>query len=517
MNEPNEGDVVMDMVKIRDAVVSVWDKTGLEELADAFKRHGIKVISTGNTAKRLRELGVAVREVSEYTASPEILSGRVKTLHPKLHAGILFRRDNKQDRRQLRRIGGSPIDLVVVNLYPFKEAYLSGERDLVEFIDIGGPTMLRAAAKNYEWVTTLPSPSLYKGFIRELDRNKGAVSLSFRRKMAGEVFSITSRYDTWISNVLFNGGFELSQEAMLGLELKQQLRYGENPHQKAGLYLPFGSRPVFRQLQGKELSYNNIMDLSAAWSMCSAFLPQTCAVVVKHANPCGLAIAKDAATAYRKAYNADPLSSFGGIIGINKTVDARCAREIVKSGFRECVIAPRFEKQAQQILGVKKNLRLVEVRQHRPALQIRQVFNGFLVQEPDLFFEKEEDLRLVSKKAPTKTQLRDLLFAFRVVRFVKSNAIVIARQQALVGIGAGQMSRVGAVKIALEQAGEEARGAVLASDAFFPKTDNIELAARYGIKAIVQPSGSKADPDVISACNDFGIALLFAPKRHFLH
>ncbi len=511
------GGVEMDMVRIKNAVVSVWDKTGLEELADAFRRYGIGVISTGKTAKKLKELGVKVREVSEYTASPEILSGRVKTLHPRLHAGILFRRDNKEDRKELHRIGGAPIDLVVVNLYPFKNAYLSGEKDLIEYIDIGGPTMLRAAAKNYKWVATLPDPSFYGRFLRELEKNKGAVSLSFRKRMAGEVFSITSKYDTWISNALFGSDFELSEESVIGLELKQQLRYGENPHQRAGFYLPFGSRSVFRQLQGKDLSYNNIMDLSAAWSMCSAFLPQTCAVVVKHANPCGLAIAKDVATAYKKAYNADPLSSFGGIIGINKTVDGRCAKEIVKSGFRECVIAPNFEKRALEILSEKKNLRVVEVKRHRPEFQIRQVFNGFLIQEPDLFFEKEEDLRVVSKKAPTRAQLRDLMFAFRVVRFVKSNAIVVARQQVVVGIGAGQMSRVGAVKIALDQAGDKGKGAVLASDAFFPKTDNIELAAKRGIKAIIQPSGSKADPEVISACDKFGIALLFAPTRHFLH
>ena len=506
-----------DLVKISRALVSVWDKRGLEHLADTFRTYDVEVISTGNTARRLRELGVKVSDVSQITSSPEILSGRVKTLHPIIHAGLLARRDNTNDAEDLQRVGANTIDLVVVNLYPFRKAFKVGEKDLVEFIDIGGPTMLRAGAKNFRWVTVVSEVSDYQALRRELDRHDGATSLSFRKRMAGKVFRLTARYDLWIAQAMFGDRLSLEEEPALGLEASLDLRYGENPHQSARFYVPFGERPVFEKLQGKELSYNNIMDLSSAWEIVRFFSPQICATVVKHGNPCGLAIGDSPAKAYRRAYAGDPLSSFGGIVGVNTVIDEECAKEIVKSGFRECVIAPKFTKGALEWFRQKKNLRVVRVKRFAPGLHIRPAFNGFLLQERDTLKETIEDLEVVSKRRPTKAQMQDLLFAFWAVRFVHSNAIVVAKRGQVLGVGAGQMSRVDAVRIALEKAGEKAKGAVLASDAFFPKTDNVDLCAEAGIKAIVQPAGSKADPEVIEACNRYGIALVFTRSRHFLH
>ncbi len=507
------------LIKIRRALVSVWDKRGLEDLAAVFKDYNIEVISTGKTAKQLSQFGVVVKEVSDYTGSPEILAGRVKTLHPKIYAGLLYRRNLKEDISDLKSISAFPIDLVIVNLYPFKEAYQDKKVNLVEFIDIGGPTLLRAAAKNYRWVTVISDRQDYTAFIKQIKKYKGSTTLAFRRKMAGRAFFLTSVYDAWISAGMFktHRAFSFEQELSFAMYRGLSLRYGENPHQRAGFYLPVGNKMVFSQLWGKQLSYNNIMDLSSAWEMVNFFSPEICAVVVKHSNPCGLALGKDGRSAYRRAYKADEISSFGGIIGINTEVDQDCAKEIINSGFRECVIAPCFTKEALDILKQKKNLRIVKIRNYKPGFSMKRAFNGFLLQENDWFKEKEIDLKIVSKKKPTKAQLKDLLFAFGVVRFVKSNAIVVAKSLQVIGVGAGQMSRVEAVDIALRKARDKAKGAVLASDAFFPKTDNIELCAKAGIKAIIQPSGSKADPDVIKACDKFGISLIFAPNRHFSH
>ena len=505
------------LVKIKRALVSVWDKTGLDELSEVFRDYGIEVISTGKTARVLRDLGVEVKDVSDWTGSPEILSGRVKTLHPKVHAGILFRRKYPQDQEDLQRIGALPIDLIVVNLYPFPEACRSGEKELVEFIDIGGPTLLRAGAKNFSWVTVISSPEDYPLLIKELRANQGKVSLRFRKRMAGKVFSLTAKYDLWIAQSLFKEKVQFGDEMAFGLYKALDLRYGENPHQLGGFYLPFGQELKFEKIQGKELSYNNLMDLSSAWEMVDWFSPQVCAVVVKHSNPCGLALGKDPAHAYRRAYQADPLSSFGGIIGINAEVDRSCAKEILKSGFRECVIAPSFSQDALKEFSKKPNVRIMKIKKYSPSLPIRAVFNGYLLQEKDRLRLKESDLQVVSKKRPTKSQIRDLIFAFEVVRFVKSNAIVVAKGGQVLGVGAGQMSRVESVEIALRKSGEKARGAVLASDAFFPKTDNVELCAKAGIKAIIQPGGSKADPQVIETADRYGIVLVFTSHRHFLH
>ncbi len=505
------------LVKIKRALVSVWDKRGLEVLAEAFKRYEIEVISTGKTAQVLRNLGVGVVEISDWTGSPEILSGRVKTLHPKVHAGILFRRDDPQHERDLERIGALPIDLIVVNLYPFAQAYKDKRAELVEFIDIGGPTLLRAGAKNFAWITVVSSSEDYPGLVREMQVYNGSTTLAFRKRMAGKVFSLTAIYDLWISQAMFGKGIDLSEQTALGLEQALSLRYGENPHQSAGFYLPFGRRIPFEKLQGKDLSYNNLMDLSSAWDMVSWFSPQVCAVVVKHGNPCALALGKTPSQAYRRAYQADPISSFGGIIGINTEVDLDCAREIVKSGFRECVIAPKYTKEALEVLAKKVNLRVLRIRNYRPSLPIRSVFNGYLLQERDTLRLREEDLKVMTKKRPTKSQIKDLMFAFDVVRFVRSNAIVVAKSGQVLGVGAGQMSRVEAVEIALKKAGRKARGAVLASDAFFPKTDNVQLCAKAGIKAIIQPGGSKADPEVIETANKYGIPMVFTSQRHFLH
>ncbi len=506
------------LVQIRRALVSVWDKTGLEELSNLFREYEIEVISTGKTAQVLKKLGVKVIDVSEWTGSPEILSGRVKTLHPKVHAGILYRRDNSVDQEELEKIASSPIDLIVVNLYPFPAAYRSGEKDLVEFIDIGGPTLLRAGAKNFLWVTVVSSPEDYPSLVEEIRRNNGRTTLKFRKQMARKVFSLTARYDLWISQVLFGDTPGLMEDEIgLGFYRALRLRYGENPHQKGNFYLPFGEEIRFEQIQGKELSYNNLVDLSSAWEMVSWFSPRICAVVVKHGNPCGLALGEDPSQAYRRSYQADPLSSFGGIIGINTKVDEKCAKEILRSGFRECVIAPEFSREAISIFSNKPNLRVVKIKKYKPSLPIRAVFNGYLIQEKDKLRLKESDLKLVTKKRPTKSQIEDLIFAFEVVRFVKSNAIVVAKGGRVLGVGAGQMSRVEAVEIALKKAGEKAKGAVLASDAFFPKTDNIELCARAGIKAIIQPGGSKADQEVIRTADNYKIAMVFTGHRHFLH
>ncbi len=506
------------MGKIKTALISLWDKENIELLANVLMENKIRVISTGKTAKRLREFGLNVQDVSGYTGSAEILSGRVKTLHPKVHAGLLFRRDNPSDIETLNAIGALPIDLVVVNLYPFGAAFEQGKRgnDLLEFIDIGGPTMLRAAAKNYPWVTVVSNVSDYSVLEKELRRNNGRTSLAFRKKMAAKAFALTGRYDAMISNALVKGKETLSDDILFYLLEQQPLRYGENPHQNARFYMPFGEKNAFKLLGGKELSYNNIMDMSSAYEM-AVWFKRPAAVVVKHSNPCGLALDKSLDKAYIKAYKADALSAFGGIIAFNGKVDGIVAKAVIESGFRELVIAPDFDKAAIEILKRKKNLRIVKARPKFAKVLLRRAFNGYLAQDADTQKRSPDKFKAVTKKKPTKRQLADLSFAWDVARFVKSNAIVLAKSGVTSGIGAGQMSRVDAVELAIKKAGPRAEGSVLASDGFFPKVDNIEFAGRAGIKAIVQPGGSKADADVIAKCDELGIAMVFTGMRHFRH
>ncbi len=508
----------MIVVRIKTALVSLWDKSDIDFLSRILKKYKIKAISTGRTAKMLKDNSVDVQEVASYTGAEEILSGRVKTLHPKVHAGLLFRRSNKDDLATINRIGALPIDLVVVNLYPFQQACEQGVKgdELLEFIDIGGPTMIRAGAKNYPWVTVISDVKDYSALESELKENNGATSLSFRKTMAAKAFALTSIYDSMICVKLGFGQKQLGDNLLFSFHNALPLRYGENPHQKAAFYMPFGEKVPFKLLGGKELSYNNIMDMASAYEM-ALWFKEPCAVVVKHSNPCGLAIDKTLKRAYEKAYKADSLSAFGGIIALNGNVDRDLAGSIVKSGFRELVIAPKFDKQAVDILKQKKNLRIVKASKVMAGFLIKQAFDGVLAQTKDVKRETMADFKCITKKKPTKSQMRDLEFAWNVVRFVKSNAIVLAKSNITVGIGAGQMSRVDAVELAIKKAGSRAKGSVLASDAFFPKVDNIEFAAKAGIKAIIQPGGSKADKDVIERCNDLGLAMVLTGTRHFRH
>lgn len=519
------------MTKIRRALISVYDKTGLAPFAKALDGMGIEIISTGGTAELLRKEGVAVKDVSEVTKFPEMLSGRVKTLHPALHAGLLALRDDSKHLSTLAEHNIKPIDLVVVNLYPFWDAVKNkaDEREIIEMIDIGGPSMLRSAAKNFRFVASVSDPADYARVLEELKKNDKVLSDATRRALAAKVFQLTSYYDGLILSYFSNGGLKTEAhfpEALkLDFEKTGQLRYGENPHQAAALYREKGCLDGVlgaRKLHGKELSFNNILDLDAAWEIVRAFPPlagkHACAII-KHTNPCGFALGKDARDAFKKAYACDPLSAFGGIIGFNGVVDAKTARAILKSGFMECVIAESFDKEALETLGEKKNLRLLTAScsKNAPSRDFKKVTGGLLLQDADTKEVSASDLKSVTKIAPAKGERADLLFAFKVCRFVKSNAIVIAKGAATLGLGMGQTSRVDSCETALRKAGKRAKGAVLASDGFFPKPDSITLAKKYGIRAIIQPGGSIQDEAVIAAADKAGIRMVFTGVRHFRH
>lgn len=514
--------------KIKCALVSVSDKTGLVPLVSVLSASGIKIISTGGTARVLREAGVPVTGVEEVTGFPEILDGRVKTLHPKIHAGILARSDHKPHLRQLYEHGIEPIDLVVVNLYPFTET-ISRERvtlaAAIENIDIGGPTMLRAAAKNYQSVAVIVNPARYESLVSEI-REKGGFSEDTRFRLAAEAFAHTAHYDGAISNYLsaFSEKEKSTFPAYLNRNYKkvQDLRYGENPQQKAAFYseadLRAGTVAAAEQLQGKPLSFNNINDLNAAWEAVAEFI-EPAVVALKHTNPCGVGTATSIAEAYDKAYHADPVSIFGGVVAANAEIDAETARHLVKI-FLEVVAAPSFNEEARLILAAKKNLRLLTIPLNTSKRELhdhKKVSGGLLVQELDTGLIQEKDWRVVTERKPVKEELNDLAFALKVVKHVKSNAIVIAKDGQTLGIGAGQMNRVGAVRIAVEQAGAAAGGSVLASDAFFPFKDAAELAAAAGVTAIVQPGGSLRDQESITFCNEQGLAMLFTGRRYFKH
>ena len=518
------------------ALLSVFDKTGIVEFARRLAALKIEILSTGGTAKLLRDEGVTVKDVSELTGWPEMLGGRVKTLHPKVHGGLLYRRNHADDQKQAKEHGIAAIDLVVVNLYPFEataaKGYLTAE-ELIENIDIGGPTMLRSAAKNFESVTVVTDPADYNRVAQELEA-KGETTLPLRVELARKVFATTSRYDGLIATELERlavtaQGMEVSARAILpervhvSLRKQQELRYGENPHQAAALYIPAGRAPeglaAAKQLQGKELSYNNYVDLEAARSLVAEF-ERPAAVIIKHNNPCGAAQQSSLLDAYLKAYACDPISAFGGVLAFNHIVDAVTA-EAVSRLFVECIVAPGFADEARDIFAAKKNLRLLVLPQggldHDKELQLKRILGGVLVQQPDLGTLKGKELRVVTKREPSEAELADLRFAWKVCKHVKSNAIVFVRDGATVGVGAGQMSRVDSVKLAVMKAQNSLQGTVVASDAFFPFPDGVEEAAKAGATAVIQPGGSVKDPEVIAAADRLGMAMVFTSMRHFLH
>ena len=518
------------------ALLSVFDKTGIAEFARRLSALNIEILSTGGTAKLLREQGLTVKDVSEFTGWPEMLGGRVKTLHPKVHGGLLYRRNHADDRKQAREHGIAPIDLVVVNLYPFEataaKGYLTAE-ELIENIDIGGPTMLRSAAKNFESVTVVTDPADYGRVAQELEEKRDT-TLPLRVELARKVFAATSRYDGLIATELERLGvtgqaMEVNARAILpervhvSLRKQKELRYGENPHQWAALYVPAGRAPeglaAAKQLQGKELSYNNYVDLEAARSLVAEF-ERPAAVIIKHNNPCGAAQQSSLLDAYTKAHACDPLSAFGGVLAFNHIVDAVTA-EAVSRLFVECIVAPGFADEAKDIFAAKKNLRLLELPQggldHDKELQLKRILGGVLVQQPDLGSLKGKELRVVTKREPSEAELADLRFAWKICKHVKSNAIVFAKEGATLGVGAGQMSRVDSVKLAVVKAQQSLQGSAVASDAFFPFPDGVEEAAKAGATAVIQPGGSVKDPDVIATADRLGLAMVFTSMRHFLH
>jgi phosphoribosylaminoimidazolecarboxamide formyltransferase / IMP cyclohydrolase len=510
---------------VKRALLSVSNKEGIVSLAKQLVELGVEIISTGGTKKTLEEAGVPVIGISEVTGFPEILDGRVKTLHPMIHGGLLAIRDNERHQNELREHHITPIDLVVVNLYPFQQTIAKSNvtfAEAIENIDIGGPTMLRAAAKNHQYVTVVVDPADYDTVVQEL-KEHGDVSAETKLKLAAKVFRHTAAYDAMIAEYLTNKtGEEYPESLTITFEKKQALRYGENPHQTAAFYKkPLGSSfsiAQATQLHGKELSYNNINDANAALQIVKEFT-EPAAVAVKHMNPCGVGVGATIYEAFAKAYEADPTSIFGGIIALNREVDKETAEKMHEI-FLEIVIAPSFSKEALNILTQKKNIRLLTVDFSAPNMKEKMLVSvqgGLLVQEADTHTLDDAEIKVVTKREPTEQEWEALRFAWKVVKHVKSNAIVLAKDGMTIGVGAGQMNRVGAAKIAIEQAGEKAKGAVLASDAFFPMDDTVEAAAKAGITAIIQPGGSIRDADSIKKADEYGIAMVFTGIRHFKH
>ena len=516
--------------KVRRAILSVTDKTGLVDFARKLSSLGIELISTGGTAKLLRESGIVVKDISDLTGFPEMLDGRVKTLHPKVHGGILHRREDPKHIAAVAEHGISPIDMVVVNLYAFeKTAAKPGVafEELIENIDIGGPSMIRSAAKNFQDVAIVTSPADYDAIADELQRESGALSHQTKWRLAQKAFATTAAYDSAIASTLESisaDSFQTQPEvnvfpATLRFSFHKtlDLRYGENPHQKAAMYSDGSGAGVAnaRQLQGKELSFNNIVDLQAAWDLAQEF-DEPVVAIIKHTNPCGTATGKTLADAYKRALECDPVSAFGGVIGVNRPIDAAAAEEMHKL-FLEVIAAPSFDEAAKAKFGSKKNLRLVEVVPANQKWVLKNVSGGMLVQDADARVLQESDLKVVTKRAPTPEETRALLFAWKVCKHVKSNAIVYARDGQTVGVGAGQMSRVDSAKIGAMKAQLPLKGTVAASDAFFPFPDGVEEIAKAGATAIIQPGGSQRDPEVIEAADRLGLAMLFTGVRHFRH
>lgn len=497
------------------ALISVFDKNGILEFANFLVNHGVEIISTGGTYKHLKENGVPVIEVAEVTGAPEMLDGRVKTLHPVIHGGILAIRDNAEHMATIKERGISTIDMVVVNLYPF---FKKVNEDLtfeekVEFIDIGGPTMIRSAAKSFHDVVVISDTADYETVMKEMEA--GEVTFETKKRLAGKVFNLTSAYDAAISQFLL--GDEMPKYLNASYEKLMDLRYGENPHQKAAYYVSTtdtGAMKDFDQLNGKELSFNNLRDMDVAWrTVCEFTEPACCGL--KHSTPCGAAIGKNVYEAYTKAYECDPVSIFGGIVALNKEVDADTAREMVKI-FLEIIIAPSFTDEALEVLRTKKNLRVIKCK-HTPQDKINmvKVDGGILIQDEDLSFTT--DYEAVTEKAPSAEEMENLIFGMKIVKHVKSNAIVVVKDMMAVGIGNGETNRIWPTRQAIERAGDKIEGAILASDAFFPFRDVVDECAKAGIKAIIQPGGSMRDQESIDACNEHGISMVFTGMRHFKH
>jgi len=502
------------------ALISVSDKSGLVEFAQGLEKLGYEIVSTGGTFKALQDAGIKVTPVAEVTGFPEILDGRVKTLHPKIHGGILAMR-NSRHLAELEQNQIKPIDIVAVNLYPFKATVSKPGvtlEEAIENIDIGGPSMVRAAAKNYRDVVVITNPGQYPEILQQLQ--EGGVDEDTRLKLALEAFRHTASYDTVISAYLAKlVGSDLADTYVKAGEKIYELRYGENPHQRAAFYrdmLPVGGLADAEQLNGKELCYNNIIDTQAAWDLVREFKKPAC-VIIKHNNPCGTALGSSLAEAYERAFAADPVSAYGGIVAFNGRVDRETA-EKAASLFMEVIIAPDYDDAALEILKKKTNLRILRLAINPPsAWQVKSVDGGFIVQETDEDAISASDLKVVTTAQPTPEQVEDMLFAWKVCKHVKSNAIVLAKDGQAIGVGAGQMNRVGSARIAVQMAGEKAAGSVLASDAFFPFKDTVEVAAASGVKAIIQPGGSIRDEESIAECNKHGIAMVFTGVRHFKH
>jgi phosphoribosylaminoimidazolecarboxamide formyltransferase / IMP cyclohydrolase len=511
---------VTDALPVRRALLSCFDKTGIAELGRALHDLGVELISTGSTAGVLREAGVPVTEVAEVTGFPECLDGRVKTLHPAVHAGILADRTDPAHVAELDELGIAPIDLVVGNLYPFADTVSSGapDADVVEMIDIGGPTMLRAAAKNHGSVGVVVEPVDHAVVLTEL-RELGGLTLELRRRLAAQAFRHTAAYDAAVTD-WFQRDEEVAPQLHLALPLRQQLRYGENPHQQGAFYAraDAGGIAAAEQLHGKELSYNNLLDTDAAVGMVVE-ADSPCVAIIKHTNPAGYAIADDVETAYVRALEGDPVSAFGGIVASNRPIDGPTARRIVEV-FTEVVIAPGYDAEALEVLQAKKNLRILrspDADRPAPAVQLRSVAGGVLVQDADLAEEPWGAWEVVTRTQPDEAMLADLRFAWVAAKHTRSNAIVLAKDGQVVGVGAGQMSRVDSVRLAVERSGDRHAGSVLASDAFFPFRDGPDAAAAAGVRGIVQPGGSVRDDEVVAAADEHGIAMVFTGRRHFKH
>ena len=519
-------------IKIKTALVSVSDKTGLEELVSCLTKHNIQIISTGGTAKFIKELGVTVNDVSSVTNFPEMMDGRVKTLHPNVHGGLLAKRDDVNHQKSQEDYGIQDIDLAVVNLYPFEETIHSGsdEETCIENIDIGGPAMLRSAAKNHKFVTVVTDIKDYSGLISELNENNGSTTLEFRKKLAAKTYTTTAHYDTLISNWFLKENNELKTNFLSPSKLSSKLRYGENPHQSAGIYKSSSQQsgiPYAELIQGKELSYNNINDADAALQLIKEFdLKESVIAIIKHANPCGVACGKSLVEAYEKALSCDTTSAFGGIIAVNQTLDEDTAKKIIEI-FTEVIIAPNITDAAKTILRKKNNVRVLIVNNmHDSAINhsFKSIEGGILMQSNDNKETKDSDLKVVTKIQPTKEQVSDMLFAFKVCKHVKSNAIIYVKNKKTIGIGAGQMSRVDSAKIAsqknseMEQNSENSlKDSIVASDAFFPFPDGLLVTISSGATAVIQPGGSIKDDEVIKAADDAGISMVFTGTRHFKH
>jgi len=510
----------------RRAILSVSDKTGIVEFAKGLEAAGLEIVSTGGTAKALRDAGIEVTSIDQVTGFPECLDGRVKTLHPLVHAGVLAMRSNPDHMKQVEELGVTLVDVVAINLYPFKQTILKEGvkfEEAIENIDIGGPTMIRAAAKNWQDVSVVVDPADYSKVLEEI--NNGGVSLETKRLLAYKVFEHTASYDALISNYLRGQlGITFPEVYTPTFEKAQDLRYGENPHQNAIFYKEIGhfegTLAAAKQLHGKELSYNNINDANGALDLVKEF-DVPCAVAVKHANPCGVGIGDNIYDAYVKAYEADPVSIFGGIVALNRECDAKTAEELAKI-FLEIIIAPSFTADALEILTKKKNIRLLELpavaKKNTPAMfDYKKVAGGLLVQNLNCELFDEANFKVVTKRTPTDAEIETMKFGMTVVKHTKSNGIVLVRDNATVGVGPGQTNRITALELAIKYAGDKAKGSVMASDAFFPFPDCVEAAAKAGITAIIQPGGSVRDQESIDACDKYGIAMIFTGTRHFKH